>query len=904
MVSISKAMTVENAGHYYKAHLSTTGEYYAPPDATTIGHALGKGAEALSLKGDITAEQFNALLRGYDPHSNACLRTRATQAEATERAGFDITLSPPKSISIQALVAGDSRLIEADRQAASYAIAQAEQCAGARQGKDREWVQTSNVCAVMFEHYDARESITSQHGPMPQLHHHVFITNLTQRPDGHWRALSEDQIYKARPFLDAVYMGELARNVQGLGYRIVRGSDGSFELEGFTREQVEAFSERYLDIEREKAKEGITNPVAARNIVLETRKAKHEHDPEALKAEREALAKEHGIDLSYRPTAPVQTFTISPQVQAQRSLDFAIADKTNRSAVPDHRELITAALKHGVGATDLDHVQKQIATYQQANRLISGGQSHSHPLGRHTTPEMAHLEAENLTLVRNKMAQGRPIVGITIRSAVDGTLRTIGTDQARDWLAARTLLPDQAEAAFLTLTTPYWASAIEGAAGTGKTAVVGTIKEFAAQRGWTVRGFGMTTGSRDELINVGIEARTIAKALASPLPPKAGHELWIVDESSLLATRPVNQLLKLARERGVERIVFVGDQRQHLAIEAGSPVQQFLADSIALARLTAIRRQQDPELKRAVELLYDQRIGEAVALLIAQNRVVEVADQKQRYEQIAAEYLNAREAGQNCLIVSPGNDERNAINQAVRAKLVEHQFVNSIGQAHQILIPHDMTDAQRQHALSYHEGDVLQFRRGSKKQGIPKGYLTVDALKDNTLTLQAENGRLIEFNPQSLKGFQIYTTETRTIAVGDRLQWREPDPKRRIANGQYATIQKLDDRNITVKFDRTNRVVSMPLSEARKVDLGYASTSHSAQGKTVERCIVQIDPARGAELVNERLAYVGASRPRGELRIYTTDIQKMQRAVSRKQEKELALDVVQQRQSQPIGMRI
>jgi AAA domain len=48
-----------------------------------------------------------------------------------------------------------------------------------------------------------------------------------------------------------------------------------------------------------------------------------------------------------------------------------------------------------------------------------------------------------------------------------------------------------------------------------------------------------------------------------------------VDESSLLATRPVNSLLKLARDRGIERIVFVADQRQHLAIEAGSPCASF-----------------------------------------------------------------------------------------------------------------------------------------------------------------------------------------------------------------------------------------------------------------------------------------------------------------------------------------
>src|SRR5260370_28792868 len=116
---------------------------------------------------------------------------------------------------------------------------------------------------------------------MPQLHHHTFITNMTQRPDGQWRGLEPDQMFKARAFIDGVYMTELAKNVQQLGYSIVRGSDGAFELAGFTRKQIEAFSERFLDIEQEKLKQGITSPKAARNVVLETRRAKREHDPEA-----------------------------------------------------------------------------------------------------------------------------------------------------------------------------------------------------------------------------------------------------------------------------------------------------------------------------------------------------------------------------------------------------------------------------------------------------------------------------------------------------------------------------------------------------------------------------------------------------------------------------------------------
>src|SRR5260370_35115696 len=107
------------------------------------------------------------------------------------------------------------------------------------------------------------------------------------------------------------------------------------------------------------------------------------------------------------------------------------------------------------------------------------------------------------------------------------------------------------------------------------------MREFAEEHGSTVRGFGMATGSVKALREAGINARTIASLLENPLPGRSAHKLWIVDESSLLATRPANGILKAAREQGVERIVFVGDQRQHHAIEAGAPLRQILAANAA-----------------------------------------------------------------------------------------------------------------------------------------------------------------------------------------------------------------------------------------------------------------------------------------------------------------------------------
>ena len=244
----------------------------------------------------------------------------------------------------------------------------------------------------------------------------------------------------------------------------------------------------------------------------------------------------------------------------------------------------------------MSHVRAEIDARQKTGQLIAAGPSYLHPLDTYTSPRMVSLERENLRLVRDHMQSGRPIAGIRVRNPIDGSISVAGTDRVRDWASRRGLLPDQIDAAVLTLTTPYWASAIEGLAGTAKTSLVGAIKEYMEEAGWTVCGLGATTGSVKALQNARLEAQTIAKLLAAKTAhPRRGPEAWIIDESSLLATVPTNHLLNLAQQVGIDRIVFVGDQRQHLAIEAGSPVRQFLADNLAIAELTSIRRQEVPE---------------------------------------------------------------------------------------------------------------------------------------------------------------------------------------------------------------------------------------------------------------------------------------------------------------------
>ena len=112
---------------------------------------------------------------------------------------------------------------------------------------------------------------------------------------------------------------------------------------------------------------------------------------------------------------------------------------TNREAVVDHRDIMRDALQHGVGATDLAHIEAALKGQQASGQLIATGKSHVHPLDRYTTPEMVRLERENIAFARDGMNHGRPIAGLAIRNVATGVVTGMGESEVREWAAKKKL---------------------------------------------------------------------------------------------------------------------------------------------------------------------------------------------------------------------------------------------------------------------------------------------------------------------------------------------------------------------------------------------------------------------------------------------------------------------------------
>ncbi|MGC1676411.1 MAG: AAA family ATPase [Candidatus Binataceae bacterium] len=532
-----------------------------------------------------------------------------------------------------------------------------------------------------------------------------------------------------------------------------------------------------------------------------------------------------------------------------------------------------------MGIANLEGVRRETGILESRGDLVALAVSPSFPGVVYTTPEMVAAEAENLELMR----------------ADRGRAQAITTEpEARSWAAARSLSAEQTQAAVLTLTATDWLTSIEGRAGAAKTTTVGALNDFAESVGYAVRGFAPTTRAVKALSEAGIESRTVASLLASPRFDRAPKELWIIDESSLLGTRQMNALLHQAREAGAGRVVFVGDQRQHHAIEAGRPIQQMQHAGMPIARLETIRRQLDPGLREAVTLASRGEIGGAIALLEQQGRIREIVDPNERHAVIAREYLAAYEAGEKVLVVSPANDERRQLNAVIRTVLKERRHIACDGREQIVLVNRALTRPQRKRAQSYEVGDVLRFRRGSARLGIDRGsYARIEAItpERNQMVVRDEKGKAVSYDPSRLSGVEIFHQERRVLGAGDRIQFRAPDRALGVANGEFATIIAIDDQRARLRIDN-GRELSAAIERLKHIDYGYASTSHSSQGATVDRVIANIDTARSAELVNRKQFYVSISRARHALTLYTDDRARLDSAVGRNREKSIALEQV------------
>jgi hypothetical protein len=208
----------------------------------------------------------------------------------------------------------------------------------------------------------------------------------------------------------------------------------------------------------------------------------------------------------------------------------------------------------------------------------------------------------------------------------------------------------------------------------------------------------------------------------------------------------------------------------------------------------------------------------------------------------------------------------------------------------------DMTGAERSWASHYEINDVVRYTRGSKAIGIEAAaYASVVAINPfpNQLTVEKENGELATYDPRRLTGVSVYQEIQREFSVGDRIQFTAPDKSLGVANRDLAVIESIaPDGHVTARVDNS-RQIEFDASEYRHFDHGYAVTSHSSQGLTAERVLVNGDTSVHPDLLNSRFAYVSISRASLEATLFTDDLAKLGPRLAADVSKTSALEINQ-----------
>jgi ATP-dependent exoDNAse (exonuclease V) alpha subunit len=164
---------------------------------------------------------------------------------------------------------------------------------------------------------------------------------------------------------------------------------------------------------------------------------------------------------------------------------------------------------------------------------------------------------------------------------------------------------------------------LDGVAGAGKTTTLAVIREGAEAQRYMGEGFAPTSWAAQKLSEAGMKTSTVQHYLIRGEPLDAGERrLFVLDESSLASTHQMHEfVMRLHRN---DRVLLVGDTRQHEGVEAGRPFAELQDAGMRTVKLGEILRQRDPELKQAVEQLARGQVGAAIESLDHQGRVHEV----------------------------------------------------------------------------------------------------------------------------------------------------------------------------------------------------------------------------------------------------------------------------------------
>ena len=685
------------------------------------GRWIGQGLSELGLQaGDgVTEQQLEALFaRALHPVTGERLG-RGWRKDAVT--GFDLTFSAPKSVSaLWALGNGEiaAAALAAHQEAVKAGMAYLDDHAGwSRRGTNGvEQIRTAGLSAALFDHRTSRAAD-------PQLHTHALVVNKARCVDGVWRTLDGKEVFDHKKTAGMIYQNALRNEMQrrlGVAFGPVSG-DGQADIVGVPTALLKLWSKRTEAIEAEAAPKiaeyekllGRTLTKAERIrvtkiAVLKTRPGKTH--PEISTLQQTWTAEAAGIGWTpERLTKAVGVRLAGPEITAQRqqpTLAQTLAGVLpTRSGQEPHEEVTLLSLRAAgrksavFSRTDLAgqvaaHLPTTGLTAAQVVALVEQltdqalTMSDAVPVGhpargltprtsdaRYATVEILQAEGRVLSLARRGKGRGYGRTDPTyLRDtlvAAAGAAGTAGAGPGRlDAGQLRALLHLTGGGDFLTvLTAP---------AGAGKTSTLGAASHAWQSAGLRIVGLAPSARAAAELSGAtGGRADTLAKWLHNqerldqlPTAERAWTTLddrtvLIVDEASMASTLDLDRLTALAG-KAAAKVVLVGDPGQIGVINGPGGMLAALAHAGHAVELEQIHRfSHDWERHASLQL----RAGNPQILpqYLAEGRLHPCPDSDTALQDVFTHWSQAREQGQDALMLARTRLDVDALNQLARA---------------------------------------------------------------------------------------------------------------------------------------------------------------------------------------------------------------------------------------------
>ena len=843
--------TPANVVRYY-----TVGDYYTK-GAQEHSQWGGKVAAELGLGGKVDPGVFKDLLAGKVAGQQ--LGRHRADGEIQHHPGWDFAVNAPKSVSIMALVAGDERILAAHENAVGTALDYLEEHASLRHRSRGEIVHetTGRLIFARFTEYASRELD-------PHLHTHVAVMNITNREHGSPMASLETRaMFGEQMLAGQVYRNELAHQLREVGYEVETDPrTGLFEIRAVPNDLISTMSQRAEQIEAHAKEHGLDGQAARRQSFYATRGPKEKVGIEELRQRWTARAAPHApaLDAVRAAADEVGDRSLAPSAAiASRSMLFGIRQAETREAVNNLGRMLRLGLASHVGEVRLSDIRPLAQQHQDRAKLLTAKHQTGDEVlirGR-TTRRTARLEialSEHLSLAFGD--------GIAISS----------TERVRQVMATAGLNPQQ-EAALLHIgTTTDRLVGVHGVAGAGKSTLVKSLVE-ASSAGTAFIALAPTSSAAAGLgKDANIESRTVASLLAGGGHMLTDAHVLVVDEAGQLGNRQALRILEISRQTGA-RLILLGDNKQTGAIEQGKPFWLLQRLGLPTAELTESVRQETRQMKAAVA---QARLGNYADSLANLDKVVTGGDAGELAKQLVAEWTRLKPENRtttNILVLE--NATRLIVNTRIREALKMEGVIAAEDTRLSVLSPAGMSDQEKRFARFYSGGQVVIFSRDNAGIGIARDteYRVVgigrDANGRQVVRMVDEHGRTIRWDPRIGRASQVnvFKSEQRDLATGDRIQWRLVNHDLDLKNAERGTVEGLDGRVATIRWDRGGRLQQVDLGEHKTWDHGYAETVYSAQSKTYARAYVLAPVNSG--LVTGQNYYTAITRARFGVKLWT-----------------------------------